>query len=157
MTAALGWINGGLAFLAMLAAFGSVNKMQWGKTKPCVIGAMVLIAVGLAGHFLGLVKEDWARYADTALYGGVLALLISSQRVHSWFLERFSYPIASIIVWSCLGVFLLGLLGGCAAQPEAPTVEDPWERICYVQPLGRTENGLHVAAYHCTRQAPTPK
>lgn len=114
------WLTLLVALLGSLAAFGALNKMEVGKTKPCVIGATLLIALGLAGQWLSLVHAEWLPYVDTALYGGILALLVSSQRVHTWFLERWANPIASAIVVVVGVVFVGGLLSGCAQAPIAP-------------------------------------
>jgi hypothetical protein len=111
------WVNLITAALGSLAAFGALNKMVWGTTRPCIIGATLLIALGLAGQWLSLWREEWLKYVDTALYGGVLALTIATQRTHTWFLERWANPIASGITLCAAGVFLFGLLGGCAVQP----------------------------------------
>ena len=116
----MNWLNLVLALLGSLAAFGALNKMKWGTTKPCIIGATLLIALGLAGQWLSLVKEEWLPYVDTALYGGILALLVASQRVHTWFLERFANPIASSIAIVAAAVFVGGLLSGCAAVQTPP-------------------------------------
>ena len=120
----MNWLNLVLALLGSLAAFGALNKMKWGTTKPCIIGATLLIALGLAGQWLSLVKEEWLPYVDTALYGGILALLVASQRVHTWFLERFANPIASSIALVAAAVFVGGLLSGCAAAPETPECDE---------------------------------
>ena len=108
-------INTGLALLGVAAVFGALNKMRVGSTRPCVIMATGLIGVGLAGQALGLAREEWAVYADTALYGGVLALVIASQRVHTWFLERFANPVATLICVVIGSLFFAGLLSGCTA------------------------------------------
>lgn len=107
---ALQWLNVGLAMLGSLAAFGALNKMRAGATRPCVIGAVLLIAVGLAGQGLGEFLGQWAAIADTATFGGILALLVASQRIHTWFLERWANPIASLIALVAGAVFLYGLL-----------------------------------------------
>lgn len=111
------WLNLVLALLGSLAAFGVLNKMRAGETRPCMIAAVLLIAIGLAGQWLGIGYDRWLPYVDTALYGGVLALLIASQRVHTWFLERWANPVASIIASIAAAVLLAGLLGGCTAVP----------------------------------------
>lgn len=114
------WLTLGVAMLGSLAAFGSLEKMKFGATRPCIIGATLLIMLGLAGQWLSLVRAEWLPYVDTALYGGILALLIASQRHHTWFLERWSNPIASAIVLVVGVVFVGGLLTGCAAAPKPP-------------------------------------
>lgn len=150
---AMKWTNLVLALLASMAAFGALNKMKVGSTKPCIIGAMVLIALGLAGQWLSLVHEEWLPYVDTALYGGVLSLLIASQRVHTWFLERWAHPVASFIAMFVGAVFLLGLLSGCATTADDP--DDPaWQRVCFEQPIGKTKEGMHVVRHFCMREAP---
>lgn len=111
------WMNLVLALLGSLAAFGSLNKMEHGKTRPCIIGATLLIAVGLAGQWLSLAHEQWLQYVDTALYGGVLALLIASQRTPTWFLDRWANPVASLISLAVGVLFVLGLLTGCTSAP----------------------------------------
>jgi hypothetical protein len=119
------WLNLTLALLGSLAAFGSLNKMVWGSTRPCIIGATLLIALGLAGQWLSLIHEEWLQYVDTALYGGILALLIASQRNQTWFLERWANPAASAVaLWAGI-IFMLGLLTGCAQAAEPSTTEIP--------------------------------
>lgn len=117
-------INTFLAVLASAAAFGSLNKMRWRETRPCLMLAMLLIGIGLAGQALGLIKQEWAYYADTALYGGVFALVISSQRVHSWALERWANPIAMSVATVTAALFLFGLLGGCS-RAHAQALDKP--------------------------------
>lgn len=114
-------INTFLAVLGVAAVFGALNKMKVGTTRPCVILATALIGVGLAGQALGLIWREWMQFADTALYGGVLALLIASQRVHTWILERWANPLATVIAMGVGALLLVGLLGGCAAP--APLCE----------------------------------
>jgi hypothetical protein len=109
------WLNLVLALLGSLAAFGALNKMTVGTTKPCIVGAALLIALGLAGQWLSLYRQEWLQYVDTALYGGVLAFLIATQRTHTWFLERYANPVASAILILVGMVFVGGLLTGCAA------------------------------------------
>lgn len=118
------WLNLLLALLGSLAAFGALNKMHVSSTRPCVIGAFLLIALGLAGQWLSLVHQEWLLYVDAALYGGILALTVSSQRHHTWFLERWANPIASAIVLAVGLVFLGGLLTGCS-EARGQTLEEP--------------------------------
>jgi hypothetical protein len=110
------WLNAAIAALASFAAFGSLNKMKWGTTKPCIVAAMLLIALGLAGQALGHVVDRWLIYADTALFGGMLALLLATQRVHSWFLERFANPVATLVAALTGIVFLLGMMSAAHGQ-----------------------------------------
>jgi hypothetical protein len=119
------WLNLTLALLGSLAAFGSLNKMVWGATRPCIIGATLLIALGLAGQWLSLIHEEWLQYVDTALYGGILALLIASQRNQTWFLERWANPAASAVALWAGVIFMLGLLTGCAQAAEPSKTEIP--------------------------------
>jgi hypothetical protein len=146
---AMKWMNLVLALLGSLAAFASLNKMEHGKTRPCIIGATILIALGLAGQWLSLAHEQWLPFIDTALYGGVLALLIASQRTPTWFLDRWANPIASLISVGVGALFLLGVLGlaGCAAA-EAPE-NRPWEGVCLEQYIGKTPEGLAVVSHLC--------
>jgi hypothetical protein len=119
------WLNLTLALLGSLAAFGSLNKMVWGSTRPCIIGATLLIALGLAGQWLSLIHEEWLQYVDTALYGGILALVIASQRNQTWFLERWANPAASAVaLWAGI-IFMLGLLTGCVQAAEPSKTEIP--------------------------------
>lgn len=144
----LHWLNMVVAGLGSLAAFGSFNKMQWGKTKPCLIIAMLLIAVGLAGQWLQIAQwlfavdaEPWLQHVDSALYCGVLALLLSSQRVHEWILERFSNPIATVVGLLGVAVLLVGLLGGCdahAQELDKPTLVIALDRLDNDRVYGRT-------------------
>jgi hypothetical protein len=119
------WLNLTLALLGSLAAFGSLNKMVWGSTRPCIIGATLLIALGLAGQWLSLIHEEWLQYVDTALYGGILALVIASQRNQTWFLERWANPAASAVALWAGVIFMLGLLTSCAQAAEPPKTEIP--------------------------------
>lgn len=107
----IGRFNIVLAMLGMMAAFGALNKMRWRETRPCVMLAMLLIAVGLAGQWLGEVGEAWSDFSDTATFGGILVLLIATQKVPSWFLERWANPIALVLASTCGIVFLTSLLG----------------------------------------------
>lgn len=116
------WFNVALYLLAFLAALGALNKMKVGSTRPCVIAAMVLLALGLASQALGEIWRAWQPIADTATAGGVLALLIASQRVHTWFLERWANPIASVIAFGGLALFVGSLLSGCALAPEPKAI-----------------------------------
>ena len=140
-------INTALALLAAIAAFGSLNKMQWGTTRPCMMFAMALIGLGFAGQGLGLIKEEWAFYSDTALYGGVLVLLIAEQREHTWFLERWANPIAMVLAFLVTALFMLGLLSGCAMAEE-----QVWQRVCYEQYLGKSDHGLVIVRHFCIRE-----
>jgi hypothetical protein len=119
------WLNLTLALLGSLAAFGSLEKMKWGDTRPCIIGSTLLIALGLAGQWLSLIHQEWLQYVDTALYGGILSLVIASQRNQTWFLERWANPAASTIALAAAVVFLGGLLAGCAQAAEPPKTEIP--------------------------------
>lgn len=119
------WLNMLIWGLASAAAFGSLNKQRWGATKPCIIGATLLIALGCAGQALGQWASQWQQIFDTATAGGLLVLLIASQRVHTWFLERWAHPVASALATAVGIVFLVGLLSGCASPqpvPECPQV-----------------------------------
>ncbi len=148
---ALYWLNLILAALASFAAFGSFQKMQWGTTRPCIIGAVLLIALGTAGQWLGHWFDEWVRVADTALYGGVLALLIASQRQHTWFLERWANPVASAIVAVSGAVFLCMLLSGCAAPVAAEATI--WQGVCFEEYLGKADNGMSVVRHYCVSEA----
>lgn len=141
------WLNLVLAMLGSLAAFGALNKMHVSSTRPCIIGAFLLIALGLAGQWLSLVHEQWLLYVDAALYGGILALTVASQRHHTWFLERWANPIASAIVLAVGVVFLGGLLTGCAAAPQGDGVL--LNGVCYHKSMGRTEDGMSVTYTFC--------
>lgn len=134
MRHALEWTNVGLFALASLAAFGSLNKMRAGETRPCMIGAVLLIALGCAAQAMGELFEQWAHIADTLVAGGVLGMLIASQRTHTWFLERWANPVASVIA-TAVGVIFVGwLLSGCAAPPQA--VCEPPELHVVMTPAG---------------------
>jgi hypothetical protein len=124
MNSAFEWANIGLFIVASVVAFGSLNKMRAGHTRPCIIGAVLLIAVGCAAQALGSFASQWDHIADTLVAGGVLALLIASQRTHSWALERWANPIASVIGVVIGGVFLAWLLSGCTTVPK-PVCEPP--------------------------------
>jgi uncharacterized membrane protein YedE/YeeE len=106
----LSWVNVLLAALGSLAAFGALNKMQVGRTKPCMALAMLLIAVGLFGETLGAIKDTWEVYLDTALFGGVAALLLATQKVPTWLGERFANPLASIVAGLAAAAVLVGML-----------------------------------------------
>jgi hypothetical protein len=143
------WLNLTLALLGSLAAFGSLNKMVWGATRPCIIGATLLIALGLAGQWLSLIHEEWLQYVDTALYGGILALLIASQRNQTWFLERWANPAASAVALWAGVIFMLGLLTGCAqapTQPEPQAQAAPPAQVAPAQP--EVDIPVHVVDHH---------
>lgn len=120
MADALKWFNVGLALLGSLAAFGSLNKMHWRETRPCMIGAMLLTALGLGAQWIGEISGDWARIADTATFGGVLVLLVATQRMPSWALERWANPAASLIAIGVGAAVLLGLLAAPARAADEP-------------------------------------
>lgn len=121
--------NFGLWLLASMACFGSLNKMKHNETKPCIIGAMLLMALGCGGNFLAIWYEQWVMYADTAVAGGVLALVLGTQRTESWFMERWRNPIASIVAAAAALVFLFGLVNPARAQSY-----DPETGSYYVKP-----------------------
>lgn len=106
----LAGLNVVLYALASLAAFGSLNKQRVGSTRPCIIGATLLLALGAAAQALGQVFSQWAHLADTATAGGILVLLIASQRQHTWILERWANPVASVIALAIGIVCILALL-----------------------------------------------
>lgn len=114
---AQGWLNLIIAAIGSLVAFGALNKMHWGQTRPCIMLATVLIAVGLAGQWLGLWFDQWLMYVDTALYGGILALLLATQRTESWVLERWKNPLASVIGIVAAIVLLFGFMRSANATP----------------------------------------
>lgn len=107
----LNWVNVLLAALGSLAAFGALNKMQITRTKPCMALAMLLIAVGLFGETLGAIKDTWEIYLDTALFGGISALILATQKVPTWVGERFANPLASIVAGIAAAAVLVGVLG----------------------------------------------
>lgn len=106
----LTWVNVLLAALGSLAAFGALNKMHVARTKPCMALAMLLIAVGLFGETLGAVKGTWEIYLDTALFGGIAALILATQKVPTWVGERFANPLASIVAAIAAAAVLVGIL-----------------------------------------------
>lgn len=106
------WLNLALALLGSLAAFGSLEKQRVGRTKFCVVMATLLIVLGLAGQWLSLYREEWLQYVDTALYCGVLSLVLASQRVPTWSMERWAVPLAMVFAVIGGGVFLGGILFG---------------------------------------------
>lgn len=119
MADALKWFNVFLAALGSLAALGALNKMHWRETRPCIAGAMLLIAAGLGAQWLGEIRGDWVRVADTATFGGILVLIIASQKVPSWFLERWANPAASIIAMLVGIVFICAILAVPAQAADA--------------------------------------
>jgi hypothetical protein len=138
MNSAIEWVNVVLFGLAALSALGSLNKMKVGETRPCMIGAVLLIAVGCAAEAIGQFSNQWDAISDTLVAGGLLALLLASQRVHTWFLERFANPIASVICLFSGAVFLGWLLSGCAVAPK-PICEKPEFMVLI------TRNGTYYA------------
>ena len=111
MTETLDWFNVLLAIGGSAAALGSLNKMQFGRTRPCIGLAMLLLAVGLTGQWLGGLRGEWARVADTATFGGVLVLVLATQQVPSWFLERWQKPVVGAVSVLCAAAVLATLLG----------------------------------------------
>lgn len=99
-------INALFGLLAALAAFGSLNKMHFRRTLPCIAGATLLILLGALGQVLGYVFGAWQPYADTCLLGGIAALLLATQRVPTWLGEHFANPIASLVALGAGGVLL---------------------------------------------------
>lgn len=116
----LKWFNLALFALASLAAYGALNKMQFGRTRPCIAAAMLLIMVGSAGQWLGDLRGDWIRVADTATAGGILVLILATQYSPSWFLERWKNPVASLIAIAAGAVMLLAILASPARAQDAP-------------------------------------
>lgn len=53
----------------------------------------------------------------------------------------------AVLILGALAMALL--LPGCASQPVE---EEMWHRICYEQPIGRTENGLIVVRHFCVKE-----
>jgi hypothetical protein len=104
------WLNVILAAVGSLAAFGALNKMHVGRTKPCMALAMLLISVGLLGETLGALKDTWEIYLDTALFGGITALILATQKVPTWVGERFANPLASIVAGLASATVLVGML-----------------------------------------------
>lgn len=119
----LKWFNLVLFALTSLAAYGALNKMQFGRTQPCVAAAMVLVLVGAAGQWLGDLRGDWLRIADTATAGGMLTLILATQKVPTWFLERWKNPVASIIAILAGAVLLLAIFASPARAQDAPAVD----------------------------------
>lgn len=119
MADGLKWVNVAIAVLGSLAALGALNKMRWGETRPCIAGAMLLIAIGLGAQWIGELRGDWARVADTATFAGILVLLIASQRVPAWFLERWASPVASVIAALALAVVLAWMFSAEAHAADA--------------------------------------
>lgn len=115
MSTVLVWTNIALFSAAALAAFGALNKMHVKTTRPCLIAAVLLIAIGCAGQAAGQLSSQWDHIADTLVAGGILAFMLASQRVHTWVLERFANPIASVICGVVGLIFLFWLLTGGAA------------------------------------------
>lgn len=104
---AMNVLNALLAILLALAAFGSLNKMQLGRTLPCIGGATLLIVLGAAGQLVGRTLAPAEPVADTLLFSGVTALILATQRVPSWIGERWANPLASVIV--IIGAGVLGI------------------------------------------------
>lgn len=109
----LKYFNVALAIIGSLVAFGSLNKMSR-TTKPCVAAAVLLICVGLFGQWVGVLKEAWSHYADTATFGGIVVLMLATQRQPTWVLERWANPLASVIAIIAGGAFLMGLFTAAA-------------------------------------------
>lgn len=124
---ALQWMNAALFVLVVLAAFGSLNKMHISTTRPCIIAAVFLIAMGAVAQGLSYVYwEELDGIAETLTYGGTFALLIASQKTHTWGLERWANPVASIaavVVFAVAATWLL--FGGRAHAQEAPAKAVP--------------------------------
>lgn len=110
MVDTLRWFNVGLALFASLAAFSALTKANWRTTRPCIGAALFLLAAGLGAQWLGELRHDWMRLADTATFAGILVLLIATQHVPSWFLERWKNPVASVIAGVVIVLWLVVLL-----------------------------------------------
>lgn len=98
--------------VAALAAFGSLNKMHYKKTLPCIFGATLLVLLGALGQVVGYGFGEWAPYADTCLLAGIAGLILATQRVPTWLGERLANPIASLIVLGGAGLLFAGIFGG---------------------------------------------
>lgn len=51
--------------------------------------------------------------------------------------------IVPLPLWAILVIAVLVCLPGCA------TKEEPRDEVCFLHPLGRTQDGLHVVAARC--------
>jgi hypothetical protein len=136
MAEALKWFNVTLTLLGSLAAFGALNKMRWRETRPCIAGAMLLIAVGLGAQWLGELRGDWARVADTCTFGGFLVLIVATQKVPSWFLERWANPVASVIA-ILVGLVLLAFIFTGQAQAQSKPEREPIDCTSLAQLVAR--------------------
>jgi len=94
-----------LAALVALTALGALNKMHRGTTRPCVAGAMVLVFAGAAGQLAAGLRSEYDEILDLLLLGGIGALLLASQRVPTWWLERVRNPGASVILILVVAIF----------------------------------------------------
>lgn len=121
---ALALYTAALALFGVGVAIGVLNKMRAGETRPCMRGAIVLIAVGLLGQAAGAFADEWLPAADTATVGGVVVLLLATQRVPSWFAERWANPLASVIAIATGVIFLLTIATASAHAQAPPATVD---------------------------------
>lgn len=106
---AIGWINVVLAVVAAVAAVGSIAAMN-GGTSHLVRIATVLILVGVLAQSIGTLVEQWERYADTAMFGGVAVLLLANRRVPTCMLERHARPLGVLVAAVAGAVAIFGMV-----------------------------------------------
>lgn len=102
-------VNYGLALVLLLVSFGAVNKMEIGRTRPCVAIGMFLVLIGATAYVLSAFFYGWGSYAYSALLGGMSSLILAEQREASWFAERWASPLSFLIAVFSFVVFMAGL------------------------------------------------
>jgi len=96
------WLNLTLAALAMLVAFGAVNRMTCDTPRTIKV-SFVTVGAGLIGVCLGYFAPDrWQLPFDTVLFGGLLALLVGTRRQTIWLHPRWMPLVSgwcSVLTW----------------------------------------------------------
>lgn len=101
-----------LAGIGLFGALGSVAAMD-GRTNHLVRLAILMLLIGLAAQLIGPLSQQWDHWADTLTFGGIAVLLLSSRRLPTCFIDRYSPQIAAfvgaaatlatLIAWSATG------------------------------------------------------
>lgn len=73
-------LNSIMAFIGALLAIGALRSMTK-ATKHAPRFAIVIILVGLFAQAFGIWTKQWDHYADTLLFGGIVAFMLANKRM----------------------------------------------------------------------------